>query len=129
MHQLLTVSAVAERLAVSERTVKLNEATPVMMTFDEWITETYGPDHGLSGSEISIAREAWGAAHEQCATTYGSSKAADEIDRLRAALRQVAQSHAWIAFGECRSFGCDVPLLQPHQADALAKEVLKWQAA
>jgi len=99
------------------------------MTFDEWITETYGPDHGLSGSEISIAREAWGAAHEQCATTYGSSKAADEIDRLRAALRQVAQSHAWIAFGECRSFGCDVPLLQPHQADALAKEVLKWQAA
>jgi len=39
----------------------------IEMTFDEWITETYGPDHGLSGSEISIAREAWGAAHEQCA--------------------------------------------------------------
>ncbi len=37
------------------------------MTFDEWITETYGPNHGLSGAELSIAREAWDAAHEQCA--------------------------------------------------------------
>jgi len=43
---------------------------------------------------------------------------------LRGALRQVAQAHAWLAFGECRSFGADVPLLTPSDADALARVAL-----
>jgi hypothetical protein len=33
-----------------------------------------------------------------------------EIQMLRTALRQVAQAHAWLAFGECRAFG---PAPQP----------------
>jgi hypothetical protein len=47
-----------------------------------------------------------------------------EINRLREALRQVAQAHAWLAFGESRSYGVDVPLLSPAEADALARFVL-----
>ena len=47
-----------------------------------------------------------------------------EIARLRAALRQVAQALAWRAFGECRSFGADVPLLRAHDADAVARVAL-----
>lgn len=47
-----------------------------------------------------------------------------EYERLQSALRQVAQALAWQCFGESRSFGDDVPLLQPHEADALAKEML-----
>lgn len=46
------------------------------------------------------------------------------IGRMREALRQVAQAHAWLAFGECRSFGADVPLLTPREADALARVAL-----
>jgi hypothetical protein len=47
-----------------------------------------------------------------------------DAERLRAALRQVAQAHAWLAFGECRSFGADVPLLSPSDADAVARVAL-----
>ena len=47
-----------------------------------------------------------------------------EIRALRRALRQVAQAHAWLAFGECRSFGADVLLLSPHDADAVARVAL-----
>ncbi len=55
------------------------------MTFDEWITETYGPNHGLSGSEMSIAQRAWDAAHEQCALTC--NRAEDNADVVSRALR------------------------------------------
>jgi hypothetical protein len=40
------------------------------------------------------------------------------------ALRIVAQALAWHCFGECRSFGEDVPLLTPAEADIYAKFVL-----
>ena len=43
---------------------------------------------------------------------------------LRAYLRQVAQAHAWLAFGECRSFGDDVALLSSSDADAVARVAL-----
>ena len=51
-------------------------------------------------------------------------KCVAEITMLRAALRQVAQSHAWLAFGDCRSFGADVALLSPSDADAVARVAL-----
>ena len=47
-----------------------------------------------------------------------------EREALRKALREVAQAHAWLAFGECRSFGADVPLLSPSDADAVARVAL-----
>ena len=47
-----------------------------------------------------------------------------EISMLRKTLRQVAQAHAWRAFGECRSFGADVPLLSPSDVDAVARVAL-----
>ena len=60
-----------------------------------------------------------------------NDEAADMIERLqsdckkmRGALRQVAQAHAWLAFGDCRSFGSDVQLLSPNDADALARVAL-----
>jgi hypothetical protein len=56
-----------------------------MMTFDKRINETYGPNHGLSGSEMSIAREAWDAAHEQCALIC--NRAEDNADVVSRALR------------------------------------------
>ena len=56
-----------------------------------------------------------GDPHGECAA---------EITMLRTALRQVAQAHAWLAFGECRSFGADVTLLSPSDADAVARVAL-----
>ena len=47
-----------------------------------------------------------------------------EVQMLRTALRQVAQAHAWLAFGECRSFGADVTLLSASDADAVARVAL-----
>ena len=49
------------------------------------------------------------------------------IAELDTALRLVAQSHAWLLFGECRSFGSDVPLLVPKDADLLAHKALAIQ--
>ena len=49
---------------------------------------------------------------------------AADIQSLRRALRQVAQAHAWLAFGECRSFGAEVLLLSPSEADAVARVAL-----
>ena len=51
------------------------------------------------------------------------NRAAD-VRALRRALRQVAQAHAWLAFGECRSFGAEVLLLSPSDADAVARVAL-----
>ena len=48
-----------------------------------------------------------------------------ECAELRDALRQVAQSHAWLAFGECRSYGAEAPLLSPSEADYEARTVLE----
>ncbi len=45
------------------------------------------------------------------------------------ALRIVAQALAWHCFGECRSFGEDVPLLKPAEANTYAKFVLDMGAA
>ena len=61
-----------------------------------------------------------GDPHGECAA---------EIAMLSTALRQVAQAHAWLAFGECRSFGADVVLLSPSDADALARVALGERAA
>ena len=49
---------------------------------------------------------------------------AADIQSLRRALRQVAQAHAWLAFGQCRSFGAEVLLLSPSEADAVARVAL-----
>ena len=53
-----------------------------------------------------------------------SGEMAADIQSLRRALRQVAQAHAWLAFGECRSFGAEVLLLSPSEADAVARVAL-----
>ncbi len=45
------------------------------------------------------------------------------------ALRIVAQALAWHCFVECRSFGEDVPLLKPAEANTYAKFVLDMGAA
>jgi hypothetical protein len=55
----------------------------------------------------------------------GWSTAEARIAELERALRIVAQTHAWRAFGECRSFGADVPLLVPSEADLVAKAALR----
>lgn len=54
----------------------------------------------------------------------------DEIDELRAenarlrdALRHLAETHAWLAFGECRAFGTDT-LLTSAEADKVARDAL-----
>jgi hypothetical protein len=47
-----------------------------MMTFDQFLIDTYGPNHGLSGSEMDIAKTAWLAAHEQCALLCESAESA-----------------------------------------------------
>lgn len=60
-------------------------------------------------------KEPDGDPHGECAA---------EITRLRTALRQVAQAHAWMAFGDRRSFGADVALLSPSDADAVARVAL-----
>ena len=48
-----------------------------------------------------------------------------EAERLRAALRKVAQAHAWLAFGDCRSYGSALEVLSPSEADELARAALK----
>lgn len=47
-----------------------------------------------------------------------------EILMLRTALRQVAHSHAWLAFGECRAFGSALKMLSPSEADEVARIAL-----
>lgn len=51
-------------------------------------------------------------------------QSAAKITMLSTALRQVAQAHAWLAFGDCRSFGADVTLLSASDADAVARVAL-----
>lgn len=46
------------------------------------------------------------------------------LEQMADALAKVGQSLAWQFFGECRSYGSDVPLLMPHEADKLAKATL-----
>ena len=46
------------------------------------------------------------------------------IEKCEKALQQVGQSLAWLAFGECRSYGEGVPLLGVPDADALCKATL-----
>lgn len=46
-----------------------------------------------------------------------------ENARLRDALRHLAETHAWLAFGECRAFGTDT-LLTSAEADKQARAAL-----
>lgn len=55
----------------------------------------------------------------------------DEIDelrkenaRLRDALRHLAETHAWLAFGECRAFGTGRRMLTSAEADKVARAAL-----
>lgn len=47
----------------------------------------------------------------------------DENTKLREALKHLAETHAWVAFGECRAFGTD-KLLTSAEADKLARAAL-----
>jgi len=49
---------------------------------------------------------------------------AEQIKAYRDAVNQLAQSNAWINFGECRGFTNDAPL-SASDADKLAKSVLE----
>lgn len=73
----------------------------------------------------SVLPKRWPAADEawNSAGAYANDLRL-RAEALEAALRQVAQAHAWLAFGECRSFGADVPLLTPSDADAVARVAL-----
>lgn len=51
----------------------------------------------------------------------------EQIERLRAALLELAALNAWANFGECRAFdrlGHSGRILTPAEADALARSVL-----
>ena len=78
------------------------------------------------GQEVSEARAKYPAATKPRVETADRAwnEAGRHANQLRQALRQVAQAHAWLAFGECRSFGADVPLLHASDADAVARVAL-----
>lgn len=60
---------------------------------------------------------------ERGAEGVTESESDDRIADLESVLCQVAQSHAWLAFGECRGID-DARVLPPAEADALARSVL-----
>ena len=78
------------------------------------------------GQEVSEARAKYPAETTPRVGTadHAWNEAGRHANQLRQALRQVAQAHAWLAFGECRSFGADVALLSPSDADAVARVAL-----
>ena len=47
-----------------------------------------------------------------------------ENARLRDALRHLAETHAWLAFGECRAFGTGRRMLTSAEADKVARAAL-----
>jgi excisionase family DNA binding protein len=93
MHQLLTVSAVAERLSVSARTVAREVAAGTLATIRiRGAVRIAEPD-----LEAYIARlrriEQWPSTSEGTAGTTASSSAADNIrDRLERALEKLRRS-------------------------------------
>ena len=67
---------------------------------------------------------------QQACTLVQTSCKQAEIDelrsentRLRDVLRHLAETHAWLAFGECRAFGTDT-LLTSAEADKVARAAL-----
>ena len=91
------------------------------MKLTMWLKERELNARRLAAGRTGADRAGWleDAEHFQAALA-----AVEERDRLRAALRQVAQAHAWLAFGDCRGFGADVVLLSPSDADAAARVAL-----
>ena len=91
------------------------------MKLTMWLKERELNARRLAAGRTGADRAGWleDADHFQAALA-----AAEDCARLRAALRQVAQAHAWQAFGDCRSFGADVALLSPSDADAVARVAL-----
>lgn len=82
------------------------------MTFDEWwdTTKAESMPDTYKGWENSC-RQAW-------------AEAGKHAEELRQAVRALAALNAWHHFGECRAFGPD-PILAPHEADELARRVLR----
>lgn len=80
---------------------------------------------GRRVDERRDANKAIGDLRDQLASQAALiEKQSSALAKAQDALRMVGQSLAWLAFGECRSYGEDVPLLKPHEADVLCQAAL-----
>jgi hypothetical protein len=69
-------------------------------------------------------RKEYDAANEIDRMTTELAAAKAVIEKAEDALQKVGCAHAWRSFGECRSFGEGVPLLDSPIVDMCAKETL-----